>query len=396
LYWALGFNTPCNRIVYVAPRDLAIAPGASWNDALGHRHALRRDDVLRAIARGATRLDGTTRMSASLVVPGDLLGPMTDEGVRADDPNDRVPHQRRRELRGERLLAAWVNHWDARVPNTLDVFARDAAAGGSYVTHYMLDWGDALGGMLLTPELATRGGLAPIIDIGLATEDLAGLGFVRRPWDDDGHDTIVPMLRVNFDVAHFDPLGWWPMSPPERFSDARIDDLGWMARRIARITPAHLARILDEAQFRDPRLAPRLLEILLGRRDRALRTVFARSSPLGELTMAGADRLCMVDLGIASGVSAPEGTSFRAELYAGAARDRVPGAVALARGAGAGELCADFVRRVAPATAALDDEARYAELEVSRQEGGHRTLLRAYFYDLGPERGYALVGVERP
>ncbi|NIW47138.1 MAG: hypothetical protein GWN30_21030, partial [Gammaproteobacteria bacterium] len=58
------------------------------------------------------------------------------KGIRDDDLNDVIPHQHRRELRGLRVVAAWLNHFDTKANNTLDVYVEDG-----YVRHYLIDFG---------------------------------------------------------------------------------------------------------------------------------------------------------------------------------------------------------------------------------------------------------------
>ena len=54
-------------------------------------------------------------------------------GTRPDDPNDVVPHEHRRELRGAGVFGAWLNHDDSRGVNSLDMLVGNE--GRRYVRH---------------------------------------------------------------------------------------------------------------------------------------------------------------------------------------------------------------------------------------------------------------------
>jgi hypothetical protein len=130
IYHALGYYVPCNRIVFFDRAILRLDPAATVRDGRPDRRVTPA--TIDRVLRLATRLpDGRYRMSASLYVEGRPLGPFTFAGVRQDDPNDVVPHEDRRELRAARLVAAWINHWDAREGNTLTSWI--PAGRGGYV-----------------------------------------------------------------------------------------------------------------------------------------------------------------------------------------------------------------------------------------------------------------------
>ncbi len=52
---------------------------------------------------------------------GSLLGPFQVWGTRRDDPNDIVPHEHRRDLRGLSVFESWVNNASARAVGTQDI-----------------------------------------------------------------------------------------------------------------------------------------------------------------------------------------------------------------------------------------------------------------------------------
>ena len=57
--------------------------------------------------------------------------------------DDIYPHERRRELRGMRVFAAWLNHDDARSINSIDSYVEHN--GRHYIRHYLQDFGSNLG-----------------------------------------------------------------------------------------------------------------------------------------------------------------------------------------------------------------------------------------------------------
>ena len=87
--------------------------------------------------------DGSFRVTASLAIPGKDLGPFRYEGTRSDDPNDLIPHEDRRDLRGLFVFCAWLNHTDAKAANSFNALVQED--GVSFVRHYLIDFGSAFG-----------------------------------------------------------------------------------------------------------------------------------------------------------------------------------------------------------------------------------------------------------
>ena len=73
--------------------------------------------------------DSLHRATASRAIPGTGLGPYRYFGRRSDDPNDFVPHEHRRDLRGLAFVSAWIGHDDSRAINTYDALIEEALAG---------------------------------------------------------------------------------------------------------------------------------------------------------------------------------------------------------------------------------------------------------------------------
>ena len=387
LYWAIGFNAPCNDTIYVAPDDLILGKDAKEVLPTG-RHKPLTSARVAEIVKTATHKNGAVRLTASRFIDGKGIGTWRPEGVRPDDPNDVIAHEDRRELRGEFFLAGWTAHWDTRRANTYDAFV--ASAGGGYVRHYYLDFSDALGGTITrTKWREPRSGMESVSNLETIAVDAVGFGFVRRPWDDLKVDARYPDLGY-LDVEHFEPLAFAAQTPVVRWAHARPQDLAWMARRIARLGVEHVRAAVHAADLTDPREEQRLVEILMGRRERILRTSFSRSSPLADPSLHE-DALCLTDLARTTGVATGASTSYAAELRFGP-RLRLASIAPRLDRTDTG-VCATLPH-FAPADALPDSAARYATLDVVRFEGRAHTRLRAHFYDLGVR--YVLVGIERP
>src|SRR5690606_16676713 len=115
-------------------------------DEFGNERPLTQAELDRQLATIATTGDGTIRALASAWLDGKLLGGHPAEGVRADDPNDRIPHELRRDLRGLYVLFSWLDHTDVHGANMLDIWVKDPKdPNRHYVKHYWIDFGVALG-----------------------------------------------------------------------------------------------------------------------------------------------------------------------------------------------------------------------------------------------------------
>ena len=98
------------------------------------------DDVRQILSGAFVLPDGRFRVAMSRFVPGAPKGPTFMNDVREDDPNDHYRHEHRRELRGLRVVASWLNDTDRREGNTLDVYVEPG-----YLRHYQIDFGASLG-----------------------------------------------------------------------------------------------------------------------------------------------------------------------------------------------------------------------------------------------------------
>lgn len=312
LYHAAGFHVPCNIVVFFDRDIVSVGEGATVEDAYGRERPMTDEDIDTVLAAAHVRQDGRLRGSASLFVDGKPIGPWTYQGTRKDDPNDVIPHQDRRELRGAKLMAAWTNHFDSREQNTLAAYVEAGDSG--YIRHYYLDFGDTLGSVWWDfPQSWTmRFGHSYYFDATDILVDYLTLGLLNRPWYGAEMNSVAPIGY--FGTQEFEPEHWKPSYPNPSFLRMTDEDGAWMARTISYFDDAALQVVMSEGRMENPVHEAEITRILAERRDRILDHYLLVRSPLTEPRLEEG-RFCFVDRAHDTGVY--DETAYTAVVWDG-------------------------------------------------------------------------------
>ncbi|HET6335415.1 MAG TPA: hypothetical protein VFG30_19450 [Polyangiales bacterium] len=295
--WAVGYFVPEDTLVTFAREQLTLSPDAKTLTPTGVKVKLTETDVDRVLATGPKTTDGRYRASASLLLPGTPVGGFDPEGRRDDDPNDLVDHEDRRELRGLKVLAAWLGHTDMKMDNTLDMYIEEN--NKHFLRHYLLDFGEALGA-----HQAEKGrledGWENVWDWAEQTKALLTFGLWKRPWEEQ---TQTPWPSIGaFSSRYFEPDLWKEAYPFSPFAEADKSDQYWGAKQVVRFTRPMIEAIVAEAQLSDPEAAKYLVDALLGRRWKIGRDWLDALTPFDDFKLVG-NELCGVDLAVRHGIT---------------------------------------------------------------------------------------------
>jgi hypothetical protein len=297
IYHAIGYNVVETYLIDFDPARVAIAPDATIAEG-GSTRRFTRGDLQAILDRAARKADGRYRASASRFAEGRYLGPFRYYGTRPDDPNDIYPHEHRRELRGNRVFAAWLNHDDSRAGNSLDMLV--GTDGARYVKHYMFDFGSMLGSGT-NEEDHPWVGHEYLIERGPAVRTLFSFGLWRRPFMRVAAPSDMPAAG-NFTADRFVPAAWRPHYPNAAFDNLQPEDAFWAARIVAAFTPEAIAAIVAKAQFSDPRVVDHVTGTLIRRRELVLRTWLTAVAPIVNGRIEGGS-LRFDDAAAASGIT---------------------------------------------------------------------------------------------
>jgi hypothetical protein len=246
------------------------------------------DALLKEVSRNA---DGSYRVLASKALPGTPVGRFRYYGTRPDDPNDIFPHEHRRELRGLRVFAAWLNHDDSRSINTFDTLVEED--GRKLVRHHLLDFGSTLGSGSVQAQ-STRAGNEFLWERRPTLITMLTFGFYVRPWIKVDYPDIPAVGRIEAD--YFQPDDWKPEYPNAAFGNARPEDRFWAARIVAGIPEQAIGAVVETARYSDREATTYLTKVLAERRRKILVAYLNGTNPVvdpslsasGELTFGNA------------------------------------------------------------------------------------------------------------
>jgi len=341
LLWACGYNVAEDQIVYVRPEELVLAPDADVKDFTGASvRRLDRAELDRDLAHVWREPDGRIRSMASRWIDGETLGGHPGQGVRADDPNDRIPHELRRDLRGQYAIYAWLDALDVTEGQYVDTWVADPAdPKRHYVKHYAIDFGQSLG-VMGAGDFDWWRGYAYRIDFAQMFRALVTLGIGARPWQERSAPPLRGVASI-FEAKTFDPGAWHTDTPgytPFLTAD-RIDKF-WGAKIVARFTRAQLHAAIEAGRFSDPRAVDYITDTLVARQRATAAYWFARVDPLDGFAITHAtdgDTLCFDDLAIRDGLTTAGATRHQLAAFDHHG-DPVGGAIALAA-TPAGRVC---------------------------------------------------------
>jgi hypothetical protein len=383
LMWALGYHVPENHISRLRLEQLVVGDSAHVTPPGGKQRAMRISDIAALLKLADREPDGSYRIIASRALEGKPLGGLRFYGTRPDDPNDVVPHEHRRELRGYGVYAAWLNHVDAKAINSLDTLVR--AGGRSFVRHHLIDFGSALGSGGVYPREYWEGE-EYLLERREILKGLPSFGFYIPRWRTMTFYQSPAIGRLRRDNASFDPDAWRPRVPNPAFVRARGDDKFWAARKLMTLDDEMIHAAVKSGEFGDPEAEAFLAGALIERRDAIGRKYLTAINPVVDPALDASGRLTFRNAAVDTGFAKPP---------AGYAATWMTFDNATGESRRIDEVSSTGTETRMPASAASTRDARFLRVQI-RASGGPAAWaapIDVYFRRTGTE--WTLVGLER-
>jgi hypothetical protein len=380
LFWAAGYHTAEYHIGRLNPANLVIGKDAKIEPPGQMKRAMNHGDIMWLLSRAELESDGTYRVILSKAAPGRPVGRIKFHGTRADDPNDVIPHEHRRELRGYFVFAAWLNHVDAKGINSLSALVTEN--GRSFIRNYLLDFGSALGSAAIGPREGWEGYEALVEEPGEIGKRALSLGFNIPVWRTQDYFESPSIGRLPRDHSKWDPEEWWPHITNAAFRHMRPDDTFWAAMKIAAINEDMIRAAVAEGQFADKISEDFLARAIADRRLRILQTFLPKVNPIVDPSLDRDGRL-----------------SFRNAAVDAAVADRAPGYRALwytfDNKTNKATLIATTEETQSPMLMPAMPPSEYVQVDISAVGGPQPWTKPVSAYFRRNPGGWTLVGFER-
>jgi hypothetical protein len=307
LFWAAGYHVAETHVARLRRENLVLDEAATIT-INGKKRRLTNQDVQRVLSLSERSPDGSYRVLASKQLEGKPVGEFLYYGTRSDDPNDVIPHENRRSLRGMLLFAAWIDRVDAKAGNTLDTLVQEN--GKTVVRHHVLDFGSTMGSGGIAPNEYWEG-YDYLYSGSSLWRRMAGLGFPVANWRRISYPSITGVARIEGD--HFDPEQWKSRVPNAAYTRADAEDKFWAATKLMAIDDEMIAAAVHSGNYSDPAAERYLTETLIKRRDALLRVYLPKAAPLVHPALDASGRLAFENA--AARLVPPGSTSFEASWY---------------------------------------------------------------------------------
>jgi hypothetical protein len=301
IFYALGYHVLENYIVYFE-RDQIVASEAGEDiTSYGDRRDLTEEDIDNFLEQVAMDSERGHRAVATRV-PGSwegLLGPYQVFGTRSDDPNDIVPHEHRRDLRGLFVFCAWLNHAYMSAHHTVDALVVEDDV--TYIRHFLVDFFTTLGGAREGRKKAHEGN-DQLYARGATLKNIAGMGVYSRRWMRAKYPKFPSVGR--FEYATFEPEKWTTEYELAPFVNRLPDDTFWAAKQVMAFTDEDIRTLVSTGQYSDPEAEAWIARCLIERRNRIGAAYFAKVLPLDKFRVEN-DELKFDDLAVEYGYISP-------------------------------------------------------------------------------------------
>ena len=274
-FYALGYNTPENYIVYFNAEQLVVDPKAKIRDRRGLEREMRQGDVASVLSQVPRDAKGRYRAVASLYLAGKPVGPFRYDGTRGDDPNDIYKHENRRDLRGLAAFSAWLNHTDTKSINSLDTLVEMNEV--KVIKHHLIDFGAILGSDSFMPK-SPRNGNVFMFDWSSSAREFLTLGLYIPRWMRADYPEIPGAGRLEYEV--FDPAEWRSNYYNPAFANALPDDFYWATKQVMAFTDQEIRAIVETGDYSNPAATDWVTKCIIERRNKVGRTWFSKVLPI--------------------------------------------------------------------------------------------------------------------